>query len=174
MTRHEDHLHQRGFTLLEVLLYIGIFSVMSTVISIFLVLVLETRVKSQTIAEVEQQGLAIVALLTQTIRNAEAINEPTAAMDAGALSLDAAGTGDDPTWIEVSDGALWIKRGASESQALNNNHVIVSAVSFQNLSSSQTPGTIRFQFTLAAVNPSDTNPYNYVETFYASATLRQP
>jgi len=52
--------------------------------------------------------------------------------------------------------------------------VTVSGLTFQNLSRSATPGTVRIQFTLTHVNPAGRNEYSFAKTFIGSATLRQP
>ena len=59
-----------GFTLVELLLYVGISSAILLASSLFLATLLESRIKNQTIAEVEQQGLAVMQIITQDIRNA--------------------------------------------------------------------------------------------------------
>src|SRR3989338_6871109 len=72
-----------GFTLIELLLYVGIASIILLVTSLFLSTLLQSRIKNQTIAEVEQQGLAVMQLITQTARNADSVNSP----DTGASAV---------------------------------------------------------------------------------------
>lgn len=67
---------QKGFTLIELLLYVSIVGAIIFSIAGFLSLSMQSRVKNQTIAEVEQQGVQIMQSLTQTIRNASAISIP--------------------------------------------------------------------------------------------------
>ena len=71
--------YQKGFTLIELLLYIAIASIIVFTTASLLRFTLESRVKNQTIAEVEQEGIQVMQLITQTIRNATAISSPAMA-----------------------------------------------------------------------------------------------
>lgn len=163
-----------GFTLVELLLYVSIASIILLITSLFLFTLLESRIKNQTIAEVEQQGLQVMQLVTQTARNSEAITSPAVGTSASSLTLDVVAAGSDPTTFDLSSGVIRITEGAGTATALTNSRVTASALTFQNLSRASTPGTVRIQFTLTAVNPSGRNEYNFAKTFIASASLRQP
>jgi len=63
--------NQSGFSLLEVLLYIGLASIILMVLGSSVHGILQIRVKSQTVAEVEQQGASVVQKISQKIRNAD-------------------------------------------------------------------------------------------------------
>lgn len=140
---------QSGFTLIELLLYVGIASSILLISTLFLQTLLESRVKNQTIAEVEQQGLQVMQIITQAGRNA---------VDTNFTSV-----------FSLSGGVI-----RENGIALTNSRVTASALNFQNLSRASTPGTVRISFTLTHVNPVGRQEYNFSKTFYASATLRQP
>lgn len=163
---------QGGFTLVELLLYVSIASVMLLVISVFLSTLLESRIKNQTIAEVEGQGIQVMQMITQTARNAEAITSPALGASASSLTLDVITAGSDPTIFDLASGVIRIKEGAGSAVALTNSRVTASALTFQNFSRTSTPGTIRIMFTLTYVNSSGRNEYTYSKTFYGSASLR--
>jgi len=170
----QKDLTQKGFTLIELLLYVAISSVILLVISLFLQTLLESRIKNQTIAEVEQQGLRVMQIITQTIRNTEAINSPAQGASATILSLDVITGASDPTIFDLLGNTIRITEGVSSAVPLTNSRVTVSGLTFQNLSRSATPGTVRIQFTLTHVNPAGRNEYSFAKTFIGSATLRQP
>jgi len=165
---------QSGFTLIELLLYVGIASIMLLVTSLFLSTLLQSRIKNQTIAEVEQQGLQVMQIVTQTARNAAEINTPAQGVSAASLSLNTYTPGNNPTVFDLASGAIRIKEGTGAVVALTNSRVTASVLIFQNLSRASTPGTIRIQFTLTHVNPDGRNEYSFAKTFTSSATLRQP
>ena len=137
----------KGFTLIELLLYVSIIGAMILSISGFLSLLMQSLVKNQTISEVEQQGVQVMQIITQTGRNATDINFTTA--------------------FDLSAGTI-----RQNSIALTNSRVVASSLTFTNLSRTGTPGAMRIQFTLAHVNPSGRNEYDYSKTFYATSTLR--
>ena len=164
----------KAFTLIELVLYVGISSVMLLIISVFLSTLLESRVKNQTIAEVEQQGLQTVQIITQTLRNADSILSPAQGASAPSLSLNTYTGANNPTVFDLASGTLRIAEGASAAVTLTNSRVTASGLNFYNLSRSATPGTIQMQFTITLNNPEGRNEYNYSKMFSASATLRQP
>ncbi|HEU0085638.1 MAG TPA: prepilin-type N-terminal cleavage/methylation domain-containing protein [Candidatus Paceibacterota bacterium] len=139
----------QGFTLIELLLYISIAAVILLLTSLFLAELLQSRVKNQTLTEVEQQGLHVMQIITQTGRNAGDTN-----------FVDS---------FDLSDGVI-----TEDGIALTNSLVFASDLTFQNLSRIDTPGTVRIQFTLSHINPENRNEYDYQKTFIGSATLRHP
>lgn len=162
-----------GFTLLELLLYVGITAVILLAISILLSVLLQVRIKNQTINEVESQGVQIMQVITQTLRDAQTITTPSTG-SANSLTLDVSTASLDPTIFDLSSGILRIKEGTVAAIPLNNNRVTASGLTFQNLSRPQTPGTIRVQFTLTHNNTLGRQEYNYQKTFTTSTTLRHP
>lgn len=164
--------NKSGFTLIELLLYIAVSAMMLLAISVFLAEILESRVKNQTVAEVEQQGMQAMLLMTQTIRNAQTISTPSAGNNTPSATLDVLGVEGASTVFDLVDGVLRIVRGGDEAVPLTNTQVTVSDVAFRNLSRSDTSGTIRIEFTLTHHNPSNRQEYSYQKTFVGSATLR--
>lgn len=164
----------RGFTLIELLLYVAISSVMLLVFSFFLYTLLNSRVKNQTIAEVEQQGLQVMQLINQTLRNGATINSPTIGNSAASLSVDTYTIPNNPTVFDLSSGVIRITEGVGSPIDLTNSRVTASSLNFQNLSRASTPGTIRTSFVLTYTNTSGRNEYSFTKTFYGNASLRQP
>lgn len=162
----------KGFTLVELLLYVSIVSIMILTVSAFLPLFMQSRVKNQTISDVEQQGTALMQIITQTTRNAQSITSPTTGTSASSATFDVVTAGVDPTIFDLSGGAIRITEGAGSPVSLTNSRVTASGLTFQNLSRTSTPGIIRVQFTLTGVNPEGRQEYNYSKTFYGSASLR--
>lgn len=166
--------NRRGFTLIELLLYVSITGLLLLSVTIFFSLLFQVRIKNQVIAEVEQQGMQVMQIMTQTIRNAENITAPTQGGSDASLSIDVLTSSSDPTVFALSGGVLQITEGTATPISLTNSRVTVSDLTFQNLSRTSTPGTVRITLTITAVNPSGRNEYNFTKTFVGSATLRQP
>src|SRR3990172_51494 len=89
-TTHYKLQTNRGFTLIEILLYVSIAGAILLSVSIFWTILLQSRVKNQTVAEVESQGAFVMELITRTARNSEAIVSPAVGATASALSLTVA------------------------------------------------------------------------------------
>ena len=156
---------QTGFSLLELLLYIGLASTILLVTSSFFVLTVKSKVKNQTIAEVEQQGARVMQIINQKIHNATVLTSPSQGSMASILNLNG-GT----TIFDLSNNTIRINEGTPIN--LISDKVLVTNLSFHNLSYIDTPGIIRTQFTLVHVNSSGRNEYDYSQTFYGSANLR--
>src|SRR4030042_2610598 len=107
-----------GFTLVELLLYVSIIGAVILSMAGFLSLLMQSRVKNQTISEVEQQGVQVMQIITQTSRNAASLNSPTQGQTASSLSLDA-------TVFDLSSGTIRITEGGSPI-SLTNSRVTAS------------------------------------------------
>jgi len=162
----------KGFTLIELIIYIGLVSIMLLGIASFAKIILQARTRNQVIAEVEQQGVQIAQMLTYTVRNAENIIQPTAPNTDNNLILDMLYAPEDPTTFSLDGVIINIKQGAGNKINLNNSRVEIQDLTFQNLSRPDTPGIIKFSFTLNHKNQSGRPEYNYSKTFYSSASLR--
>jgi len=141
-------------------------------ISVFMAMLLESRVKNQTAAEVDQQGNMVMNLITTAIRNAEGVNSPAVGASDASLSLDALAAANDPTVFDSASGVLQIAEGGSAAVPLTSARLTATALNFQNLSRPATAGNIRIQFTLTYVNSTGKSQYDYSRTFYGTASLR--
>ena len=79
--------HQTGFTLVEMVLYVSICSILLLSLSMFLSFLLSARVRSQAITEVNQQGLQVMNIVTQTIRNGRSIQIPGTGVSSTSLAI---------------------------------------------------------------------------------------
>lgn len=161
-----------GFTLVELLLYVALTTIMVGTISAFLFLMLQVRVKSQVINEVEQQGQQAMQRITQVIRKASDITVPAQGASGSSATLVVTPVGSSPTVFDLSAGALRITEGVGAPVVLTNSRVTASALTFTNVSRSVSSHDLRIQFTLTAVNSSGRNEYDYTKTFTTTAHVR--
>ncbi len=166
--RHHRHVLGRGFTLLELLLFISLASILIGALAGFLSMALQSRVKQETMVRVEQEALAVMEQLTHDLRSATAVASPGAGTSSATLSL----TGSPSTEWESTLGQLRRTSGTASPVPLTSSGLQLTNLQFSNVSLPQTKGVIRVQFTLSRLNPSGRNEYDYTQTFYGSATLR--
>ena len=162
---------QSGFTLLELLLYTSLMGIIILAVSLVFQITLASRVKNQTIAEVEQQGLQAVQTVSQTIRNANSISSPAQNVSDTQLTLTMA-SGSTPIVFNLASGVIQMKEGAATAVPLTNTKVAVTGLSFVNMSRASTPGSVKFQFVVTYINNSGRNEYDFSKTFYGTASLR--
>lgn len=165
---------QRGFTLIELLLYVSIVGSLLTAVVMFFATTVDSRVKNQSISEVNQQGTAALEYVASTIRDATSITAPAMGTSAASLTLVVASGSLSPTIFDLSGTTLQVKEGAAAAVPLTNNKVQISGLTFKNLSRASTPGVVQVSFTLSRVNAGNRNEYDYQKTFTTSAALRWP
>jgi len=162
----------RSFTLIEILLYLGLATFIMLAVVAFLALALTSQVKNHTASEVEQQGQMVTQNITQAIRNANLVNSPGQGSSAATISLNMLDGAKNPTIFDLAGGKIRVKEGSGSEVELTNNQVTASSLNFQNLSRDSTPGVVRITFTLSYVNPENRNEYDCAKTFRATASLR--
>lgn len=163
----------QGFTLVEMVLYVSLFSIILLAVSTFLTDLLSSRVRSQSITEVNQQGLQTMSLITQTIRNGRSIQVPAIGTSSSTLSITTATPILNPTVFNLATGTIRIKEGSNSAISLTNSRISVSNLLFENVSSSSsTEKIIRVSFRVDYRNLSGKSEYSYTKNFTGSATLR--
>lgn len=153
----------RGFTLIEMLLYIVIVATVLLGVFAFLNVLVRSRVKITTAMEVEQQGVFISEILSQDIRNAISVDN----VSSNGLSV----TGTSGTIsIGFEDGKI-VRSDNSGTASLTSGRVIASEFSITNLASAGSP-SVQISFTLSNTNLSHRTEYDYSRAFTTTATLR--
>lgn len=161
----------RGFTLIELLLYISIVGSLLITITFFFGLVAEARVKNQSVSEVNDQAVAAMDYITQTIRNATSITSPAAGASAAALTVVVPTGSLSPTIINLNGTVLQTKEGAAAAVALTNSKVQITSLTFKNLTKTGTAGLVQVSFTMTRTNIAGRNEYDFQKTFTTSAEL---
>lgn len=163
---------QPGFTLIELLLYIVIVSVLLGGLSLFFGLSVDSRVKNETINEVDQQGTFVLDKITQTMRNATGITAPAAGTTGNSITLSVPTGGLSPTVFAINSGVLTMTEGANPAVNLTSSLMTISGLTVKNLTRAGTPGVAQVSFTVARANPSGRNEYDYSKTFTTSVAIR--
>jgi len=164
--------NQQGFTLLELLLYVGICGIMLIGIVSFVIELETARVKQITISEVEQQGVQVMEYMTQALRNARVVNTPTPGTSAQSISFEVSDSANTPTVFSLSSGVLQVAEGPTpQVTPLTSAAVIVQNMTVENQAYTGGRDIITIQLTLSHTNPSGTSAYHYEQTFTGTAQL---
>ena len=159
----------KGITLVEILLYMAIISVVLMITSAFLTSILSARIKNQTTNEVEYQGLQVMQVITQKIKGADSILIPP--MEEGQTQILTVVKDGGNIKFEVEDGIFYIEKDGERTN-LTNDRIFVSALGFENLSREGTPGIISFEFKIEHINLGGMGEYSFEKNFFGSASLR--
>jgi len=171
-----DHSKEAGFTLIEVLLYVAIFSVIIGGIVSLAFLSTAARAQNQTRADLNYQGEAVMALLVQSIHQAQAITAPVPGSSASSLTLAMSDSTVDPTIFDTVSrsgyNAVEINEGSLPTQNdLTNSSISVSNLKFTNMSVGSTNSSILIQFDLTYNNLQNRPEFDYSQSFSGGATI---
>jgi Tfp pilus assembly protein PilW len=165
-----------GFSLIELLIYVSIFSFIIGGVVALTVMTTGQKVSSQITADVNYQGEATMALITQTVHQASSITTPTVGLSASSLSLVMPSSSVNPTIFSAynngSTNRIQVKEGSSAVQNnLTNAHATVSNLTFTNMSLPSTKGSVLISFTLAYKTTSTRQEFSYSKSFFGAATI---
>jgi type II secretory pathway pseudopilin PulG len=135
------HTQRSAFTIVEVILYMGIVAIMSGTIIPMLVSATESRQRQDAIALVEQNGQQLIQSIIIEVRNAERIIEPSTGSSGIILTLQHKEESKNPTIFALSDGALVMIQG-KEKSILSSPLVGVTSFAVDNVSPSDNRGSI--------------------------------
>ena len=134
------------------------------------------KVNSQITADLNYQGEAVMAQVSQTIHQATSISAPVAGSNAGSLTLVMPVNSVNPTVFNtINDGTttrFQITEGSPGSSSnLTNARVSVSSLTFTNMSLPSTKGSVQIKFTLTYRTVSQRQELQLSKTFYGAATI---
>lgn len=167
---------ERGFTLLEVIIAIGLMSSIVFASVVFFGAVLAGRAKSFATQEVHDATRIASALITKRIRAASSVvsASSTFGISPGILTLAMSDPALDPTVISISsDSLLQITEGTSPSAQVTSNRVSVSNLIFTQEAYPGSSGGITIDMTIAYRNPGADPQYSYSQR-YQTLTLLRP
>ena len=154
----------RGFTLVELILYIAIVTMLMTAVISFTSDIVYGRVKSQVHQEVNQNIRLASKRIIYEIKNASGVNS----VSASSISLASTDAGRNPTVIDISSGRLRIGYGGNQ-YFLTSNKVSVSSLTFTDLSAASSKN---IKFSITVESTGDRKEFQKSETFETSVELR--
>lgn len=179
MTSFARHLRfrsepRRGFTLIELIIYVALISIFSLVFVNFVFDVISTAEKARVRQELQQNARFALDRMLQEIRSAQSINtgSSTFGTSPGVLSVSTATPGTNPTIFDVSGGVLRVKLGAASAVPITDSKYVVTNLVFDDLSVSNKTVNVRVSLTLAHPNPTNTDTYAAQVTLTGAAHVR--
>lgn len=151
--------NQKGFTLIELILYMAIVAFILGSLVTFAWNIIGTQAKSATEQEVFSSARYVSERIKYEIRDASGINSVTPT----SISLANSVVSKNPTVIDLSGGKVRIKYGASGVVNLNSTDTNVSSLVFTNYTSGDNK-TKNIQFTFTLQSNYSTSRQEYIET----------
>jgi|GEM_PF-1252410 len=155
-----------GFTLVELLLFMGLSAIMGTTLISVYIATQEARLRQQGIAAVEQRGTQILEMIVKNVRRGEKILAPLQGKSGAVLTLQMGLNSEFPTIFgrTVSGQLLLIQK--TSTAALLSPKVTISKLLIKNIEGK----SVQFTFSLTAAIPS-VPPQKYTKEFAGTATL---
>lgn len=160
--------NQRGVTLLELLVYVTLISILAIVFVNFTLDIVGTSQKARVKQEAQQNARIALERISRAIREADSLNAgaSTFGSNPGVLSLAMDDGAVNPTVFDVSGGVLRITEGVGSPQAITSGEFDVTNLVFTNRSISGRTTNIKTEITVAHPNPEN------IEIFDAEVSLR--
>lgn len=171
-----NKLEQKGFTLIEVLVYATLLAIISLVVLLFVNQLLGVNETTRRTRESLDNARRSLETIAQEIRHADSIYTPTSVFGTSPRQLSLATTRDLPddenlTFVDfyVDAGSLYLKREGQSDQLLTSEKVKVTNLTFVN-NSTGGGDAIRISITIEYKDPTN-GPKNAV-TLTSTAVLR--
>lgn len=160
--------YRGGFTVVELIIYMGLLTVLLTVITQMFLSVIDVQLESEATPSIQQDGRFIVARLSHDIKRAEDITYPISlGASGGSLQLTMNSV---PYTYSVVSGNLQLNDNTN-TDIINSYDSIISGLTFQRLGNAGGDNTIKITFTLTSRTVPKSGPKT--QNFETTVGLRQ-
>jgi len=163
--------NKKGFTFIEILIYLGITSLLTLSLVVFAGSAISSGSKVYVAQEVQANARAAFSLVSGKIRSASAVSSPTKGNSTGTLILNMPDPSPDIIF-SVTDGVLIIKDGAADPVAITSRVVSVSNLSFSNIALLEEKDNIRIEMTVE-YKEAGSREYQYSFALQGAVNLRE-
>lgn len=160
--------NRQGFTLLELIVFVAIFSFTVVGFVSILVSITKVQVKQGSTAEVSQQSQYVLQTLQYYVERSSLV-EATTNVASSSVKLRMAAAAEDPTIIFASGTTIYVKVGAGNSLPLTSNRVSVSNMTFTKRANPPAKDSVSIGFTISY------NTQNFQQQFsqaFSSSVMR--
>jgi len=171
---------KKGFTLIELVIYVTAFAMVTTLITLFVFSLIRAQTKTRIIKEVSENAGRAMELMLWEIRNAESIYLSTGSFDShpGQLSIltdQDTPNGENTTYLDFyldPDDLLCIKREGSDPEPLIPQNTKVTNLVFTHLTVDEVE-SVRIELSVSYNPPGPNIAYQATTTLTSSAVLRR-
>jgi len=172
------HNQQKAFTLLEVLIYIGVLVIIILTISSYLIWSIQSSTKIKVMAETLDNARRAMETIVYEVREAESVYISTSVFDShpGQMSLETTKyipTDESKTYIDfyVSNGRLCLKKESQNPICLTSDRVEVANLVFSQIDTANSP-SIQIDLSIDYKNPTGRSEYQSQVNLRSVASLR--
>lgn len=167
----------KGFTLIELIVYVALLAVILTLAVQFILNVIDSTARMDAKEEVQKNAAAIVKAFDYITRHSQAIYDPTSdfAADPGQLSLVSGinlPPDEDETYVDMyaDDGRFCVKWELGGADCVTSTRVEVTSLTFIEMDQGSSIESVQMMATLRFDSPR--SEYYFTETIQTSVRLR--
>ncbi|MFH1508607.1 MAG: prepilin-type N-terminal cleavage/methylation domain-containing protein [bacterium] len=148
-----NKINNKGFTLIEAIVYVAVFSLVVGAITTFLVNVVQLKNKTQAERATYQEARYIMERINNRIRLAPGIDTGNSVFDndTGQLVLKSPTSATNLTTFWLDDGVVYEQIGPTPASAISSDDVVISQLRFNQVVSSDLQSSIQTQITAESV-----------------------
>ena len=164
-------LHQRqktGFTLMEILVYIGVLSIIVVVISSFLLWLSSSTTKARAMREVLDNARRVVEIMTYEIKKAKSVSSTSTATH---LFLENA-TATEFYLCGTASTTLCLKKEFESPVNLTSDKVEIKNLTFTQIATATTTPSVQINLKVDYKNPGDIPEYQASVSITSTVSLR--
>jgi len=173
-------MNKKGFTLIELIIYISAFAVITVILANFIINLINVQAKIKIDKEVSENSQRAMEIITWQIKHAQGIYQPTSSFDIhpGQLSLETdqnKPNGEEITYIDFyldENQQLCLKKEESEAIPLTSGKVKINQLIFNYLIDGSNNQAIRIEMLSSYRNPSQKVFYQSSSTLISTVNLR--
>jgi hypothetical protein len=143
--RKNKKIFSKGFSLLEVIIYVSIFGIFIVTILSFFSFVNTLSLRNKIYNDINREGKQIVNIITSEIKQANSIISPIQTESANSLTMSFSNGN---RTLYINNGILF-ENVASQEIDLSSENFVISDLFFYNFSNDETAGNIHFNFKIS-------------------------
>ncbi len=163
----------KGFSLIEILVYMAIFAVVFLAISSFLIWIIKGNIKNKVMREVLDNGRRAMEMMTYEIKEAKGVYSSTTILNQLSLEIKKyLAEGEYTSYIDfyICDKQICLKKESQDSIAITSDRVEVDNLSFTLIGEKQS--SVQINLKISFKNPTDRPEYRASIDLTSTASLR--
>lgn len=165
----------RGFTLMEILIYIAVFSIIMAVLTSFIIWLWHSNIKTQVMRETLANVEGAMTRMTHEIRNAQSIYVPTTASTQLSLEIPHyLPEGESSSYLDffLCETQLCLKKESQIPIPLTSDKVEIKNLNFSQIATTTGAGSIQISLKAEYKNPQNRPEYQASVSVTSTVSLR--